>query len=127
MYEYSPTEEQQPVMYVRGYPLYAAHLLVAAFVVSMLATTLLMAANVAFIWDWLPFTSAGVLRGQAWRVLTYGFLNPPSLGFLIDTISSPVSSMRILFREQHEHLRQSVRHLPIDEAKSTIMQAITPV
>jgi membrane associated rhomboid family serine protease len=73
-------------MYVQGHPVYAAYLLVAAFVASMLATTLLMGANVALPWDWLPFTSAGVLRGQAWRVLTYGLLNPPSLDFAIDMV-----------------------------------------
>jgi membrane associated rhomboid family serine protease len=86
MYEYGQTEEQQPVMYVRGYPVYAAYLLVAAFVASMLATTILMGASVARVWDWLPFTSAGVLRGQVWRALTYGLLNPPSLNFAIDMV-----------------------------------------
>ena len=64
MYEYGQTEEQQPVMYVRGYPVYAAHFLVAVFVASMLATTVLMGTNVTGAWDWMPFTSAGVLRGR---------------------------------------------------------------
>ena len=86
MYEYGQTEDQQPVMYVRGYPVYAAYLLVAAFVASMLATTVLMGVNVASVWDKLPFTSAGVLRGQVWRVLSYGLLNPPSLDFAIDMV-----------------------------------------
>ena len=39
-------------------------LVVAAFVASMMATTLLMGASVARVWDWLPFTSAGVLRDR---------------------------------------------------------------
>jgi len=86
MYEYGQTEEQQPVMYVRGYPVYAAHFLVAVFVASMLATTILLGTSVTGVWDWVPFTSAGVLKGQVWRLLTYGLLNPPSLDFAIDMV-----------------------------------------
>jgi hypothetical protein len=84
MYDYGTNEDQQPVTWVNGHPIYAAHFIVLMFVASMLATALLMALNVASILAWLPFSSADVLRGQAWRVLTYGLVNPPSLMFVID-------------------------------------------
>ena len=84
MNEYGSPEDQQPVMWVRGYPVYAAYFIVAIFVASMLATAILMGLSVAQPWAWLPFSSAHVLRGQVWRVVTYGLLNPPSLTFVID-------------------------------------------
>jgi hypothetical protein len=84
MYDYGSHEDQQPVTWLRGYPVYAAHFIVLVFVASMLATAVLMGFNVAAAWEWLPFSSAEVLRGQVWRVLTYGLLNPPSLMFVVD-------------------------------------------
>jgi hypothetical protein len=84
MYGYGSTEDQQPVLWLRGHPVYAAYFVVLVLVASMLATTLLMALNVAQVWTWLPFASGAVLRGEVWRIATYGLLNPPSLGFVID-------------------------------------------
>jgi membrane associated rhomboid family serine protease len=80
--EYSyQDEQQQPVMWLREFPVYAAYLLVIVFVASMIATAVLLAANLEGVLAWLPFSSTQVLRGQAWRVATYGLLNPPSVGF----------------------------------------------
>jgi membrane associated rhomboid family serine protease len=81
---YGSSEEHQPVVYLRGYALYAAHMIVLVYVVSMLVTTLLQFGTVGQVLNWLIFTSDHVLRGQVWRILTYGFVNPPSLGFVID-------------------------------------------
>ncbi len=78
------SQEQQPVTWVRGYPLYTAHVIVAVLVASMLASTVLLATNFGGVLAWLSFSSDAVLRGQIWRVLTYGLNNPPSLWFVID-------------------------------------------
>lgn len=78
------SQEQQPVTWVRGYPLYTAHVIVAVLVASMLASTILLATNLGGVLAWLSFSSETVLRGQVWRVLTYGLNNPPSLWFVID-------------------------------------------
>src|SRR4051812_15202568 len=78
--------DQQPVMWLQGYPVYAAHFIVLVFVVSMLATTIAMAANFAGVLSWATFQSSDVLKGQVWRVLTYGLVNPPSLNFAIDMV-----------------------------------------
>jgi len=80
------SNDQQPMMWLRGYGVYAAHFVVLVFAVSMLATSLLMAANSAGILSWAGFQSADVLRGQVWRILTYGLVNPPSLNFAIDMV-----------------------------------------
>jgi len=81
---YENTDDQQPVTWVRGYPVYAAHLVVIGYVVSLFATTLVLALKLEAWLGWLTFESAAVLRGEVWRVITYGLVNPPSLGFVID-------------------------------------------
>lgn len=83
---YSDPEEHTPVMWLRGYPLYAAHFIVLVFVGSMLVTTLLNFFHLSAHADWLPFMSGKVLHGQVWRVFTYGLYNPPSLDFVFDML-----------------------------------------
>lgn len=80
----SPSEEHQPVTWLRGYPIYGAHLIVVVYVATMLLTTLVLATRLGGALQWLEFHSDLVLRGQLWRVLTYGLVNPPSLQFVVD-------------------------------------------
>jgi hypothetical protein len=83
--DWGSSEEHQPVTWLRGYPLYAAHFIVLLFVLAMFATTLILAIpDARGVLAWLTFDSRQVLEGQVWRVLTYGLVNPPSLWFVID-------------------------------------------
>jgi len=82
--EYSTQDEQQPVMWLRGYPVYAAYFLALVFALSMVATSVFMALDATRFLTWLPFHSGNVLKGEVWRVATYGLLNPPSFWFVID-------------------------------------------
>ncbi len=83
--DWGSSEEHQPVTWIRGYPVYAAHFIVLLFVLAMVATTLMQAIPAARgIPGWLTFSSVQVLEGEVWRVLTYGLVNPPSLWFVID-------------------------------------------
>lgn len=82
--EYETSDEHRPVMWLRGYPVYAAHFIVIVFVASMLVTTLLNLFGVGAVLDALIFTSGRVLHGEIWRVVTYGLVNPPSLPFVVD-------------------------------------------
>ena len=83
---YDTHDEHQPVTWIRGQPIYAAHFAVLVFVVSMLVTAILMFARSTSAFVWLGFNSEAVLAGQVWRVVTYGFLNQPSLWFAIDML-----------------------------------------
>lgn len=83
---YGASDEHQPVTWLRGYPLYAAHFIVAGFVGSMILTAIAMAAGAQPVLGTLRFSSEAVLGGEAWRVLSYGFVNPPSLWFAIDML-----------------------------------------
>lgn len=83
--DWSAPEEHQPLTYLRGYPLYAAHFVILTFVVSLLVTTVLAAVPALRpAMALLHFSSADVLAGEVWRIATYGLLNRPSLMFVID-------------------------------------------
>jgi membrane associated rhomboid family serine protease len=84
MNSYGSSEDHQPLTWIRGYPVYAAHGIVLVYILSMLATTILMASSAQGLLEWLPFQSERVLRGEVWRFFTYGFLNPPSIWFVVD-------------------------------------------
>lgn len=85
-YPVSDDDQHQPLTWVQGRPLYATHIIVAVLVATMLATTVLMATGAGDFLSALTFESVAVLSGEAWRVLTYGLVNPPSLGFVIDMV-----------------------------------------
>jgi membrane associated rhomboid family serine protease len=80
----SPSEEHQPMTWLHGHAIYAAHLIVVVLVASLLVTTILMGFQNYTLLHWLHFNSALVLDGQVWRVFTYGLWNQPSLSFVID-------------------------------------------
>jgi membrane associated rhomboid family serine protease len=83
--DWGSSEEHQPVTWLRGYPLYAAHFIVLVFVLAMIATSVMQAVPaLRTVPGWLTFSSNQVLDGQVWRVFTYGFVNPPSLWFVVD-------------------------------------------
>jgi hypothetical protein len=87
MSRYSTSDDDhQPMVWLRGHPFYAAHLLVLVFVVSLFATTLVMFFNGLSVLDLLVFNRDRVLRGEVWRIFTYGFVNQPSLWFALEMI-----------------------------------------
>lgn len=82
----STNEDNQPVTWWRGYALYATHLIVVVYVVSMLVTTLLGLFQAHSLMAWLPFTSEAVRSGEVWRIFSYGLINQPSLGFALNMV-----------------------------------------
>jgi membrane associated rhomboid family serine protease len=81
-----PPDQHEPVLWVRGIGLYAAHVVVAVLVLSMIATSALMAFGGTPVIQALSFQSESVLRGEVWRIVTYILVNPPSLWFVIDMV-----------------------------------------
>ncbi|MEN9674457.1 MAG: hypothetical protein RIS76_353, partial [Verrucomicrobiota bacterium] len=71
-----PSEEHQPVTYWGGHPIYACHLIVIVYCVLMIVTAVLGSA-IDPVLDVLTFSSAKVLDGQVWRIVTYGLFNGP--------------------------------------------------
>jgi hypothetical protein len=84
MSRYDASENTQPLMWLRGHAIHASHFIVLVYVASMLITTLFMATGVTAPLTWLPYSSGAVLKGEVWRILTYGLVNPPSLWFVVD-------------------------------------------
>ncbi len=83
MSRYEAPGDHQPIVWLREYPIFAAHLIVLVLVASMLATTVLRFLEAWTLLATLPFNSSLVLQGEVWRLFTYGFVNPPSLSFAI--------------------------------------------
>ena len=85
---YSPDDDRQPLTYFRGYPIDATTFIIGLYVVTLMATTLVMALGYGETFAYyLEFDSRLVLAGgQVWRFFTYGLWNVPSLGFVIDMV-----------------------------------------
>lgn len=86
MNEYGASDDHRPLTYWRGHPIYGTYFVVVVYVASMLVTSILLTANLGHLLEWLGFTSSLVLRGQIWRIATYGLVNPPSLNFAFDML-----------------------------------------
>ena len=82
----TPNNDHKPVVWVNGHPIYAAYFIVAVFVVSLITTSILLASNLQQILVAMSFSSTGMLKGEIWRLITYGFVNPPSIQFAVDML-----------------------------------------
>lgn len=83
-YAFPSDEDQQPITWLAGHAIYAAHFIVVVFVASLLATTLFLTFGAGHLLEWAIFASGDVLNGQVWRVVTYGLVNSPSINFVVD-------------------------------------------
>jgi hypothetical protein len=82
---YAPSsEDHRPLTYLNGYGIYAAHLVVIVYCVSMVATAILGPAH--SLLAWLTYSNSLVLQGQVWRLFTFGLVNPPSIQFGLDMV-----------------------------------------
>lgn len=79
------SDEHRPVTYWRGYPIHACHLIVIVYCTLMVGVAVSGPAIEGVV-EALGFSSARVLSGQLWRLVTYGLLNQPGLGFALDML-----------------------------------------
>lgn len=99
MSRYDANDDHQPLLYLQGHGFYATHVIVAVYVLSMIATAVLTGLGVDAWLYWLLFLSECVLAGEFWRVLTHGLVNLPSIPFAINMV------MTVWFgREVEKHL-----------------------
>lgn len=85
MRSYSSSNDHSP-FHIAGHALSATALVIVIFVASMVATTILSALGMGRLIAELTYSSSLVLEGRIWQVITYAFLNPPSLNFAIDML-----------------------------------------
>lgn len=77
------SQDRLPLTWWKGQPIYLAAIIAIAGVVSMIVTSLLMAAERDVI-SRLIFTFSNVVdRGWLWTPITYILVNPPSLFFIL--------------------------------------------
>jgi membrane associated rhomboid family serine protease len=79
-------EDFRPVMWLRGHPFYATHCLVLAYVITMVVAAVIGPLRTEALSMMFEFDSRLVHHWQVWRILTYGLVNPPTVGFVIDMV-----------------------------------------
>jgi len=76
------SDNYRPIAWWGQIPVYASTILVAVYVVAMLAVTLAVASGAGGFVDWLAFNPAAVMEGfQIWRVFSYPLINPEQMNF----------------------------------------------
>ena len=93
----SSFNEDRPVTYFRGHPIYCATILTVAYAVGVLVTFLAQALGA---WDsivsLLAFEpSRSILGGQVWQAFTYSFVDSPSFFTIIGLLFLYVSAVEI--------------------------------
>jgi len=93
----SSFNEDRPVTYFRGYPVYCATILTVTYAIGVLGTFLAKAFRA---WDALislfAFDSShSILGGQLWQALTYSFVDFPNFFSIIGLLFLYVSAVEI--------------------------------
>ena len=79
------SENGQPLTWMGSVPLYVTTLLVGAYCVAMAIEAILRGFGVEDVGYWLLFSPTAVFyHFNFWRLLTYPFLNEPSIWFLME-------------------------------------------
>ncbi len=80
-------ESSNPITWVGRVPVYATTILVAVYIASMVAVTVVLAAGGDALLPRLGFDTWAVLhKFEVWRLLTYAFVNPPDPWFIISLV-----------------------------------------
>lgn len=93
----SSFNEDRPVTYFRGYPIYYATILTMAYAVGVLGTFLAKAFGG---WEAIVLllafdSSRSILGGQIWQTVTYSFIDVPSFFTIIGLLFLYVSAVEI--------------------------------
>src|SRR5580692_2795483 len=93
----SSFNEDRPVTYFRGYPIYYATILTMAYAVGVLGTFLAKAFGG---WEAIVLllafdSSRSILGGQVWQIVTYSFIDVPSFFTIIGLLFLYVSAVEI--------------------------------
>ena len=93
----SSFNEDRPVTYFRGYPIYYATILTVAYAVGVLATfSRKPFGGWEAIVSLLAFDSAhSIFGGQIWQIFTYSFVDVPSFFTIIGLLFLYVSAVEI--------------------------------
>jgi hypothetical protein len=89
--------EDRPVTYIRGYPIYYATILTIAYAVGVLATFISKAAGgLETLISWFSFQpDSSIFQGRIWQAFTYSFISAPSFFTVIGLLFLYVSAVEI--------------------------------
>jgi membrane associated rhomboid family serine protease len=77
------SDDFEPVTFLGGHPIHTATVIVAAYVATLVATTIAVSAGAQpFLLQRLAFSSEAVLHhGWLWQLVSFATVNPPSFNF----------------------------------------------
>ena len=82
MRNYDAQKDRGPLGYAGGVAVYATTLIVATHIVTMVLTTIAVSAGARGLLDFFSFSSGAIFHhGFVWKLITYPFVNEPSLWF----------------------------------------------
>jgi membrane associated rhomboid family serine protease len=87
----SSFNEDRPVTYFRGHPIYCATILTIAYAVGVILTALLEGLMASFIF----FPATAFFRGEFWQIFLCTFVNRPSFFILIGLFFLYVSAVEV--------------------------------
>ncbi len=83
MLNFNVSDEYTPLFYAGRFPVYVTTLLVAAHTTAMILFALIAGFGGDTFLGWLTLTTPELFNGALWQPITYLFVQPPSLWFLI--------------------------------------------
>jgi hypothetical protein len=93
----SSFNEDRPVTYIRGYPIYYATILTIAYATGVLGTFIAKAAGGSeLLISWFAFQpDYSIFQGRIWQILTYSFISTPNFFTVIGLLFLYVSAVEI--------------------------------
>jgi membrane associated rhomboid family serine protease len=84
MMGYERSDDYQPLMWFRGYPIHATLMLVILHSLALIVCCVLAAAGLGHYVASLVFSTDAAWHGALWQFFTYGFYHDASPWFLVD-------------------------------------------
>lgn len=79
-----PLRHQEPLFYLGGRPIYAVPFLLGIYIAATIGVACLMALGRHDLIQLFVYNSTAVAHGEVWRLLTYSFVNSPSIWFALE-------------------------------------------
>jgi hypothetical protein len=77
----SPAHNKESLLWLSGRPIQAVSFLLSLYLIAAIGIAFLLAIGRQDVIQIFIFNSKSVAHGELWRLVTYNFVNPPSIWF----------------------------------------------
>jgi len=81
---FSSFRNQQPLFWLSGRPVHTVSFLLSLYIVATIGVAFLMATGRHDLVQLFVYNSTAVAHGELWRLVTYAFVNTPSIWFALE-------------------------------------------